>query len=66
MVVFIAAIFGCLAALMAYLITYNEYAHHFNDKREVIKTAVKTAIITFIFFLGLGLVLAIVLPRIIN
>jgi len=47
---------------MAFLITYEEYVHHYPDKRKALKTALKTAIFTLVFFLVLGLLLAIILP----
>jgi purine-cytosine permease-like protein len=58
----IAAILSPLAAIMAFLITYGEYAHHYPDKRKVLKTALEAGIFTLVFFLALGLLLAIILP----
>jgi hypothetical protein len=58
----IAAILSLLAAIMAFLITYEEYKRHYPDKRRVLKKALETAIFTFVFFLFLGLLLAIILP----
>jgi len=58
----IAAILSPLAAVMAFLITYEEYAHHYHNKPDVFKAAIKTACFTFLFFLVLGLTLAIILP----
>jgi len=59
---FIAAILSLLAAVMAFLITYEEYSHHYPDKQKVLKTALEAAIFTLLFFLVLGLLLAIILP----
>lgn len=59
----IAVIFGFMAAVMAYLITYMEYQHYFIDKRDVRKEALKTGKFTFGFFIFLGVVLALLLPR---
>jgi len=47
---------------MAFLITYEEYVHHYPDKRKALKTALKAAGFTLVFFLALGLLLAIILP----
>ena len=47
---------------MAFLITYEEYVHHYPSKREVWKKALEAAGFTFVFFLALGLLLAIMLP----
>jgi purine-cytosine permease-like protein len=58
----IAVILSLLASAAAFVITYEEYVHHYPDKRKVLKTALKTAVFTLIFFLALGLLLAIMLP----
>jgi len=58
----IAAIFSPLAAIMAFLITYEEYIHHYPDKRKALKMSLETAIFTLVFFLALGLFLAAILP----
>ena len=58
----IAAVLSLLAAVMAFLITYAEYAHHYLDKRKVFKTALEAAVFTFVVFLALGLLLGIILP----
>ncbi|MGB7582545.1 MAG: hypothetical protein WBL85_08880 [Sedimentisphaerales bacterium] len=58
----IAAILSALAAIMAFLIIYGEYAHHYPDKRKVLKTALEAGIFTLLFFFALGLLLAIFLP----
>lgn len=47
---------GLVAAVMAYLITYNEYQHHFTGRR-VFRESLKSAIITFCFFLLLSFML---------
>jgi H+/Cl- antiporter ClcA len=58
----IAAILSLLAVVAAFAITYQEYVHHYPDKRNVLKTALEAAAFTLIFFLALGLLLAIILP----
>ena len=35
---------------MAYLISYNEYLHHYTDKRQPKRLALQAALITFGFF----------------
>lgn len=62
-VVIIGAIFGGLAALMAYLIAYEEYLHHFPDRKTTRRMAIESALVAFVFFFGMGLLLAAVLPR---
>jgi len=42
--------FVFIAAIMAYLITYNEWMHHYPTKKEPRKHAWEAAIFTFIFF----------------
>jgi len=42
--------FAIIAALMAYLITYSEWAHHYPTKKEPRKHALEMAIFTLIFF----------------
>lgn len=51
----IGLVFGSLAALMAYLITYDEYIHHYPTMKEPRKIALESAIATFIFFIALML-----------
>jgi hypothetical protein len=47
--------FSVLAAVMAYLITYEEYRRHFPDRRRAVVKSAKTAAVTLIFFLLAGL-----------
>ena len=58
----IGAILSLLAAIMVFAITYQEYVHDYPDKRKALKTALEPAVLTLIFFLALGLLLAIILP----
>ena len=58
----IAAVLSALAAIMAFLITYGEYAHHYSNKQKVLKAALEAGVFTLFFFLALGLLLAIILP----
>ncbi|NOZ12995.1 MAG: hypothetical protein GXO69_05025 [Acidobacteria bacterium] len=59
----ISVVFGCLGAIMGYIITYSEYTRHFPDKRKVRKMAMQTAGVVFFLFAGLGAVLALILPQ---
>jgi hypothetical protein len=45
---------SAVAGLMAYLITYKEYIHHFNNNKQPMKLALSAAITTFIFFMVLS------------
>ena len=58
----ITVILSLLAAIMAFLIIYEEYKHHYPDKRQVCKEALKAACFTFVFFLVLGFFLGLILP----
>jgi hypothetical protein len=49
--------FGLLAAMMSFLITYQEYSRHFLSKRQPLKMAVEIALVTFLLFFGLCVVL---------
>ncbi len=61
-VLFIGVVAGCFAGAMAYLISYEEYSHHFPDKKKPRQLALQTGLFAFLFFLGIGFVLALVLP----
>ena len=58
----ITVILSPLAAIMAFLITYEEYKRHYPEKRKVLKKSLEMAFFTLIFFLALGVLLAIILP----
>jgi len=62
----IGGIFGFLASLMAYLITYNEYMHHYQTKKEPRKMATESAIVAFVFFFLISLFAGYVLINFIN
>jgi len=47
---------------MSFLTFYEEYAHHYTDKRKLLKTALEAAVFTLVVFLALGLLLGIILP----
>jgi len=51
LVFLIALAFAPLAAAIAFLITYAEYARHFDDRKRVLARAFQMALITFAFFL---------------
>jgi hypothetical protein len=51
--VWFGAIFGSLAALCAFLISYAEYQHHFPGRRRPLQMALQMAGVTFlVFFFG--------------
>jgi len=59
----ITAILSPLAGISAFLIFYEEYSHHYPDKRKAFKIAFEAGIFTIVVFLVLGLLLAFLLPH---
>lgn len=53
--VVLALVVSPFAAGMSYLITYQEYVHHFRDKRQAFWIAFRTAGAAFSFFVVLTL-----------
>lgn len=53
---------GLVAGIMAYLITYEEYQHHFKGKRVHIES-IKSAFVTFIFFIVLSVAIGYVMSH---
>jgi hypothetical protein len=47
----IALIFAPLAAAIAFVIAYAEYAKHLVNKKRVLRIALRMALVTFLFFL---------------
>jgi hypothetical protein len=58
--VVLAAVFSTLAALCAFVITYEEYLKHFPDKRRPLKIAAKMSLVAFAFFMLISLVIVFV------
>lgn len=61
----IGFVFSPLAALMAFLIAYGEYQHHYPDKAIPRKLALEAAVGTFIFFVVISVIIGWFLERII-
>jgi hypothetical protein len=61
--IFLDVVFSVIAALVAFLIAYGEYARHYATKTEPLKLAFRTAGFAFIVFLVLGMFAAIMLHR---
>jgi hypothetical protein len=62
----IGAIFAFLAAIMAFLITYNEYSRHFKEKGRAVRAALQAGVSAFLFFLALSLAAVILLNRVLG
>jgi len=60
----IGALFSPIAAIMAYLITYGAYRHHYAENRLVIKNALISAFITLSVFLVLSLIISVIINKI--
>jgi len=54
--VVLALVFSTLAALCAFIITYEEYRRHFPEKKTPLKMAAKTSLVAFSFFMILTMV----------
>jgi len=63
MFVVIALVFGVLAALMAFLITYGEYTHHYSGTKEPLRMALEAAVFAFLVFIILGILAGVLLSR---
>jgi uncharacterized membrane protein len=62
----IGLFFSLMASIMAFIITYREYTHHYLDKQDTFNTSFKAAVYTFAVFIVLSIFLAIFLRRIIS
>ncbi len=52
----IAVLFSILAVVSAYVISFNEYSHHFPNNRRVVKLSFRTAIVTFTVMIVLSFI----------
>jgi K+-sensing histidine kinase KdpD len=57
----IGLFFGLLAGIMAFVITYGEYLHHFSDKKKILRHALETGFVTFAIFLGMAMLAGFIL-----
>jgi hypothetical protein len=47
----VTLVFSPLAAIMAFLIVYDEYRHHFEEGKTPLKMGLRAALVTFILFI---------------
>ena len=47
-------VFGSLAGLMAYLISFKEYSHHYRARKKPRKMALGSAALAFLIFFALA------------
>jgi len=62
----IGLIFSPIAAIMAFIITYEEYRRHYTEKQKPFRIAINSAIVTFIVFMGMTILGGILLARILS
>lgn len=56
-------VFAVIGGVMAFIITYEEYAKKFVDRKKPVKIALRMAVVTFAFFMALSLLLGLLFPR---
>ena len=61
--ILIGIIFGFLAALMAFVITWHEYEKHKFTGKRLFKEAFQSAIFTFVVFLILSFIIGFILKH---
>ncbi len=59
----IGSVIGLFAGLMAFLITYEEYARHYPDRSKPLRLALEAAVFAFFVFLALSVAAGFVLTR---
>jgi H+/Cl- antiporter ClcA len=59
----IGIVVGLFASLIAFLITYDEYSHHYVDKRNPLRLAVEAAVFAFVVFFLLAMITGFVLVK---
>jgi hypothetical protein len=57
-------IFSPLAGLMAFVITYEEYQHHYPDRRRVMRASAEAGVTTFVVFLLLSLIVGMLVAKV--
>ena len=59
--VVLGVVFSTLAALCAFVITYEEYLKHFPDKRRPLKMAANMSLVAFAFFMLVSVLLLVII-----
>jgi hypothetical protein len=54
---FIGAVCGVIAGLMTFLISYGELVRHFATKDIPLKVSLKSALVSFVFFLLMSIII---------
>ncbi len=58
--IFLGIIFGFLGSLAAFFITYEEYQHHFSDKKKILRHSAETGIFAFFIFLAIAVLVGVI------
>jgi hypothetical protein len=58
----IGIVFGILAGLVAFLITLNEWSHHYQTRREPIALALRAGLFAFAVFFLISAALGFAMP----
>ena len=61
----VGIIFSVIGAVIAFLVSYQGYSHHFLPKEEIFRLSMRSARFAFAVFLIISIFLAIILRRVI-
>jgi len=61
--ILIGCVFSPLAALAAFLITYEEWSHHYTSGKEPLRHAIEAAVVAFLIFMVLTVLAGVVVSR---
>lgn len=59
----IGLVFSPIGAVIAFLITYEEYTHHYADNKKPLRFAIQAAIVTFIVLFGITAIAGVFFAR---
>ena len=63
LVIAVTITFSPFAAFIAYIVSLDEYQHHFESKKKARNQALQTALFTLVVFVVLGLILSTVFGK---
>ena len=63
LVAIIGGVFGFFGSIMAFIITYDEYRRHFRDKSKPFWMAFEMAVLAFLVFVALSIIVGFVLSN---
>jgi uncharacterized membrane protein len=62
-VAILGGFFGFVGSIMAFIIAYDEYRRHFRDKGKPIWMALEMAVLAFLVFVALSIIVGFVLSN---